>query len=172
MRLIKGSPFAWLVSYPRSGSRLLRQVISALLKPSDHHAYAAFHDIVPNLTSNRSKFEKNSVYKTHLLPDKFDLEVLKHSGKIIYLVRDPLDVAFSAKNFLVNYEKIPIQDDFIEKFVRTKGHVEPWAEFGTYCEHVTRWCIDIRCKVVGKENFLLIPYHMLIKDILSENSKS
>ena len=79
--------------------------------------------------------------------------------KVIYIVRDPRDVAISYYHYLIRVRKIneshPIEQ-FVPRFINGDFH----SQFGTWGENVRSW-LEARS---DHDNFLLLKYESLLSD--------
>lgn len=148
----------FIVSYPRSGNTWTRFLIANLLHPEEPVTFANIEDVIPDATalSNRvmKQVARPRIVKTH---EYFD----PRYRKVVYLVRDPRDVAasmfqFRRKSGLID-DSCPIERYVSERFI--KGDLDvSWAE------HVGSW-LGARQKHPG---FLLVRYEDLQHDVSAQ----
>ena len=143
--------FCWVSSYPRSGNRLLSEIIHLIVseKGNFRETVPDFHETGLNKSSKFCKIHR--LYKH--LPFK--------DCRIIYLLRNPLDILISTINYIENFQKTPFHPNTIEKFIRKEGYVGEWREFGSYSEHVDSFLLNPK---VSSENLLIIQYENLISN--------
>ena len=144
----------FIASYPRSGNTWTRFLIANLMHPQRPVTFANIEAIIPDTAALSSrKFRRASrprVIKTH---EYFE----PRYRKVIYLVRDPRDVALSLYNFRRKYRSV---DDsyLIERYVAERflsGDLDvSWGE------HVGSW-LGTRMNQPG---FLLLRYEDLLQD--------
>lgn len=150
-----------LVSYPRSGNTWTRFLIANLLHPETEVSFANIEALVPDTSSQSNRALKRTprprIIKSH---EYFD----HRYQKVIYIVRDPRDVAVSYYNFQRKYRQIDDTcslDRFVENFVSGKMLSADW---GTWGENVGSW-LAARCK---NPNFLLCRYEDMQDDPVRE----
>jgi len=154
----------FIVSYPRSGNTWTRFLVANLLHPNEPVSFDTIERLVPDAEAQSSKYLKRiprpRVIKSH---EYFD----HRYKKVIYVVRDPRDVALSYYNFSRKYRYIddayPLES-FVGDFVH--GRLSS-ADWGTWGENVGSW-ISTR---LGRENFLLLRYEDLIANPEAEIAK-
>jgi hypothetical protein len=140
--------FYWVSSFPRSGNRLLSEIIHLLV--SDR---GKFRETVPDYHQNqviRSSFCKiHSLYEN--LPDL--------NCRIIYLIRNPFDLLLSSINYLQNFQKVLLKPSFASDFSHQQGYINEWKEFGSYYKHVSSFLLNEKLK---SENLLIVQYENLV----------
>lgn len=146
----------FLVSYPRSGSTWTRFLIANLIHPGKAVTFANIEELIPDCEAHSSRYLKRlrgpRMIKSH---EYFD----HRYRRVIYLVRDPRDVAFSYHNFQRKY--LQIQDDYpLERYISdfVAGRLSS-SDWGTWGENVGSWlaCLD-------RPSFLLVRYEDLMSD--------
>lgn len=146
----------YLVSYPRSGNTWTRFLVGNLLHPDDPATFANIEKRVAEIYFNPDhvlrRLPRPRLLKSH---EAFH----PNYPRVIYIVRDPRDVAVSfyhhnvkARNIADHY---PI-DDFIPRFIRAE--FDQW--WGSWADNVMSW-ISMR---EGKSNFLLLRYEDMKQD--------
>lgn len=149
------------MSYPRSGNTWTRFLIANLLHPERPATFANIERLVPDAEAQSSRALKRIArprcIKSH---EYFD----HRYQRVIYIVRDPRDVALSYYNFEKKYGHI--QDAYpLERYVDdfVNGRLSS-ADWGTWGENVGSW-LSVR----GKDpNFLLLRYEDMIKNPTQE----
>lgn len=140
--------FYWLSSFPRSGNRLLSEIIHFLVSDG-----GKFRETVPDYHQNhviRSSFCKiHSLYEN--LPDL--------NCRIIYLMRNPFDLLLSSINYLQNFEKVLLKSSFASDFSNQRGYINEWKEWGSYYKHVSSFLLNEKLK---SENLLIVQFENLI----------
>jgi hypothetical protein len=141
----------WISSYPRSGNRLLSEIIHFIVneKGKFRETVPDFHQTGLNKSSKFCKIHK--LYKH--LPFK--------DCRIIYLLRNPLDILISSINYIENFQKKRFQPIFIEEFIEKEGYIDEWREYGSYSEHVHSFLLNPK---ISSENLLIIQYENLISN--------
>ena len=152
----------FLVSYPKSGNTWTRFLIANLVYPGKHPDFSNINELIPDpealskrhlSTLPRPRFLKSHQY--------FD----PRYQKIIYVVRDPRDVALSQYHF---HRKRRLIDDhypvaqFVTRFVAGET-----SEYGSWAENVASW-LSTR---YGSQGFLLLRYEDMIADTPAELAK-
>jgi hypothetical protein len=155
-----------LVSYPRSGNTWTRFLIANLKHPEVDVSFANIERLIPDTSSQSSQALKRTprprLIKTH--------EYFDHRYKrVIYVVRDPRDVAVSYYHFLRKVRQF--EDDcsierFVEHFIRGRGRLidEAWGSWG---ENVASW-IYTRGE---RDDFLLCRYEDLLENPAQQLSR-
>jgi len=151
----------FIVSYPRSGNTWARFLIANLLHPGLTVSFSNIERLIPDTSSQSSRALKRTprprMIKAH---EYFD----HRYRKILYIVRDPRDVALSYYHFQRKYRQIA--DDFplpsyVDDFVSGRLISAGW---GTWGENVATW-LSAR----GKDrNFLLLRYEDMKKNPMYE----
>jgi Sulfotransferase domain len=145
----------FVVSYPRSGNTWTRFLIANLVHPKEDVTFANIERFIPDTSSQSNRVLKRTpsprIIKTHQYFDH-------RYPKVIYIVRDPRDVALSYYDFQRKYRQI--QDDYpidryVEDFVQGRISSRDW---GTWGENVASW-VATRS---GNEGFLLLRYEDMI----------
>jgi hypothetical protein len=146
----------FIVSFPRSGNTWIRFLIANLAHPDTVVSFANIERLIPDTSSQSSRTLKRTprprVVKSH---EYFDARY----PKVIYVVRDPRDVALSYYDFSRKYRHF---DDScsLEQYVSTFVRAVPWSTWGTWGEHVGSWIFSR-----GRSpNFLLVRYEDLKRD--------
>ncbi len=147
----------FIVSYPRSGNTWTRFLIANLLHPDEPATFANIERLVPDSEAQSCRYFKTiprpRVIKSHQYFDH-------RYRKLIYIVRDPRDVALSYYDFQRKYRQIedgyPLSQ-YVGDFV---GARLTSADWGTWGENVGSW-IAARQKHAG---FLLLRYEDMIVD--------
>ena len=152
----------FLVSYPKSGNTWVRFLLANLIYPNETVGFANINRLLPAPGVSSKRFLRNlprpRILKSH---EPFDVRF----RKVIYLVRDPRDVAVSEYHF--NLKKRYIEPDVtLEQFVgrSIKGTT---AGYGSWWEHTASWIAARH----GNPAFLLVRYEDLIAEPISETGK-
>jgi hypothetical protein len=148
----------FIASYPRSGNTWTRFLLANLMHPQQTITFANIETFIPDATALSSRQLKRAqrprMIKTH---EYFE----PRYRKVIYLVRDPRDVALSLYNFRRKYRSVddscPIEQYVAERFLPGDLDVS-WGE------HVGSW-LGTRMNQPG---FLLVRYEDLLQEPLRE----
>lgn len=143
----------FLVSYPKSGNTWARFLLSNAISPSGYPVdFRNIDKIIPDIY-------KVNLYDLHKMQGR---RIIKsHSSfnplypKVIYIVRNPFDVATSYFFYSKKIGSISndmVIEDYIDKFINDPG------EFGTWEQNVKSWIYPM----IGKDNFILIKYEDLL----------
>ena len=147
----------FIVSYPRSGNTWTRFLIANLLHPEEPATFANIERLVPDSEAQSNRYLKRiarpRLIKSHQYFDP-------RYKKVIYIARDPRDVALSNYDFARKYRHI--KDDYplvsyVSDFVQ--GRLTS-ADWGTWGENVGSW-VAARG---GSAGFLLLRYEDMISD--------
>jgi hypothetical protein len=145
----------FLVSFPKSGNTWTRFLIGNLLSPEQPVSFKNLHQLVPDPegTSKRDfdRMPRPRVIKSH---ECFE----PRYPRVIYIVRDPRDVAVSQYHYHRKCRKI--EDGYpMEKFVARflAGQTCPHGSWG---ENVSTWLLARR----NDPRFLLVRYEDMIAD--------
>ena len=153
----------FLVSFPRSGNTWTRFLIANIAFPGVDVSFTNLERLIPDTSSQSSRALKRTprprLIKSH---EYFDARY----PKVIYIVRDPRDVALSYYDFSRKYRHI---DDScsIEKYGSIFVHSVPWSSWGTWGENVGSWVAPLR----RNPKFLLVRYEDLKRDTVGELSR-
>lgn len=146
----------FLVSYPRSGNTWIRFLIGNLMDPDDPVSFANIESRIPEIyvTSDEAlcRMRRPRILKSH---EYFD----PRYPRVIYVVRDPRDVAVSFYHYQLKRRKLPEScslEDFVTRFVAG----EIFSFCGPWDDHVNSW----RCLRGGRRGFALLRYEDLLKD--------
>ena len=151
----------FLVSYPRSGNTWTRFLVANLVYPHENVSFLNIEKLIPDTSSQSRRAIKRTprprLIKTHQYFDH-------RYPKIIYIVRDPRDVALSYYDFQRKYRQVadgyPLES-YVDDFVGGRLGSSDW---GTWGENVASWIYTRG----GREEFLLIRYEDMLKDTVSE----
>jgi hypothetical protein len=152
----------FLVSYPKSGNTWVRFLLANLIYPNESVGFANINRLLPapGVLSKRflSKLPRPRILKSH---EPFDVRF----RKVIYLVRDPRDVAISEYHFDLKKRYIAA-DMTLEQFLKPFIAGET-SSYGSWWEHAASW-IGPR---YGNPAFLLVRYEDLLADPVGETAK-
>ena len=145
----------FLVSYPRSGNTWMRFLLANALRPEETVSFGAMARLVPDVydvpDAVLRKAPQPRALKSH---EPYD----SRYPSVLYLVRNPTDVAVSYYHYLIKMRVIPDGYDLV-RFADSllDGSLDG---FGTWADHVAGW-LDARG---GDERFVLLRYEDLLDD--------
>jgi hypothetical protein len=146
----------FLVSYPRSGNTWTRFLLGNLLYPDAPITFSNIESRIPEIYFNRDRvlraLPRPRMLKSH---EAFQ----PHYPHVIYVVRDPRDVAISFYHHNVKARNIP--DDypmtsFVPRFIA--GEFD--QKFGSWRDNVLSW-VSVRSE---NPNFMLLRYEEMKRD--------
>jgi len=151
----------FIVSYPRSGNTWTRFLVANLAHPQQAVTFANIERLIPDCEAMSSRFLK-SVPRPRLIKshEYFD----PRYRKVMYIVRDPRDVALSYYDFSRKFRHI---DDsfplprFVSDFVQGRLSSFDW---GTWGENVASWLYTRN----GRPGFLLLRYEDMLDNTAAE----
>jgi hypothetical protein len=148
----------FLVSYPRSGNTWTRFLIGNLVHPDDPVTFANIESLIPEIYFNPDhrmrRLPRPRLLKSH---ECFQ----PHYRRILYIVRDPRDVAVSFYHHNVKAGNIPDDypmDDYIPRFLDAEFD----TRWGSWADHVLSWTLLRQ----GDPGFLLVRYEDMQRDTL------
>ena len=150
----------FLTSYPRSGNTWTRFLVGNLVHTEEAVTFLNVERLVPDMYKHSDHYLRHlprpRILKSH---EVFD----PRYKKIIYIVRDPRDVAISHYHFEKKLKSVG-EDCPIEDFV--PGWVEGryWDRLGSWADHVTSWLSTRQ----DSHSFVVLRYEDLIADAARE----
>jgi uncharacterized membrane protein YkvA (DUF1232 family) len=140
----------FLVSFPRSGNTWTRFLVCNLMDPDHPVTFAELESRIPEIYDVPDRilrrFPRPRTIKSH---ESFD----PRYRKVIYIVRDPRDVAVSYYEFQLKRKVISEQctlESFLPRFLESE--FEPTT--GCWGDHVLSWLATRH----GRSNFLMLRY--------------
>lgn len=125
----------FLVSYPRSGNTWIRFLIGNLICPNEPVTFSNIESRIPEIYFNSDRFLRQlpcpRVLKSH---ECFQ----PHYPRVIYIVRDPRDVAVSSYHHNLKARNVPDgypMKSFVPRFIA--GEFDP--KFGCWQDNVLSW---------------------------------
>jgi hypothetical protein len=151
----------FIVSYPRSGNTWTRFLIANLVHPEQPVTFASIERLIPDCEAMSSRYVKRvprpRIVKSH---EYFD----PRYKKVIYIVRDPRDVALSYYDFSRKFwhieDSYPLVR-FVSDFVAGRLSSFDW---GTWGENVSSWFYTRN----GRPEFLLLRYEDMLSNTQGE----
>jgi hypothetical protein len=152
----------FLVSYPKSGNTWVRFLLANLIHPNETVGFSNINRLLPAPGVLTRRFLRTlprpRIMKSH---EPFDVRF----RKVIYLVRDPRDVAVSEYHFDLKKRYIDAGmtlDQFVRLYIAGGT-----SSYGSWWEHAASW-IGPR---YGNPAFLLVRYEDLLGDPIAETGK-
>lgn len=146
----------FLVSYPRSGNTWTRFLLGNLIDQKEPVTFSNIESRIPEIYFNADRFMRQ-LLRPRMLKSHECFQ--PHYPRVIYVVRDPRDVAISFYHHNVKARNLPDDyplDDFVPRFIAAE--FDP--KFGSWRDNVLSW-ITLR----GEDpNFLLLRYEDMKKD--------
>ncbi|SPE44729.1 putative Sulfotransferase [Candidatus Sulfotelmatobacter sp. SbA7] len=152
----------FLVSYPRSGNTWTRFLIGNLIQPSGSITFLNIERVIPD-TNALSKSDLKRIPRPRILKSHQHFD--PRYKKVIYIVRDPRDVALSHYNWQRKRREIDDQyplERYISRFIA--GDLAGWGSWG---EHVLSWLATRH----NSPDFLLLRYEAMLAEPLHELGK-
>lgn len=154
----------FIVSYPRSGNTWTRFLVANLLHPDKDVTFATIENQVPD-SEAQSRLQLKRIPRPRFI--KSHQYFHPRYRKVVYIVRDPRDVALSYYDFQRKYRHIedayPLAS-FVSDFVLGRMISASW---GTWRENVGSW-IYARG---GNPGFLLLRYEDLLADTKNQSAR-
>ena len=148
-----------LTSYPRSGNTWTRFLLANLLDQKSPVTFSNIESRIPEIYFNPDRFMR-ALPRPRLLKSHESFE--PHYPRVIYLVRDPRDVAVSFYHHNVKARNIP--DDYpMTSFVPRFIAAEFDRPFGSWRDNVLSWTM-LRG---SSPDFLMIRYEDLKRDTVA-----
>jgi Sulfotransferase domain len=153
----------FLTSYPRSGNTWTRFLVANLVHQDKPVNFLNIERLVADMYKSSDRVMRHlprpRLMKSH---ECFDPRYMK----VIYIVRDPRDVAVS--NYHWELKLRSVKEGYpIEDFVPRWMEPQFWPRIGSWADHVTSWLSTRR----GKPGFLLVRYEDLKKNSQAELSR-
>jgi hypothetical protein len=152
----------FIVSYPKSGNTWVRFLAANLLHSEENVTLLSADRLIPSV-EGRSRHFFRQMPRPRTIKAHYPFDPAYR--RVLYVVRDPRDVALSQYYYQIKRRVLP-EGSPIEKFVHrfVAGEVCP---YGSWAENVSSW-LAARW---GRPDFLLIRYEDLISHPLPEVTK-
>jgi len=123
----------WLVSFPRSGNTWMRFLLANLLYPDEDVNYISIDRFIPDIhqRENWSGVENPLIIKSHnIWRGEYS------DSKIVYMYRDPRDVALSYYYFSQGSWSMGFKGTF-DEYLKKRFILE--GQYGRWNDHVNFW---------------------------------
>jgi hypothetical protein len=150
----------FLTSYPRSGNTWTRFLIGNLIYQNEQTTFANVEKRIPEIYFN-SDHGMRALPRPRILKSHECFQ--PHYPRVIYIVRDPRDVAVSFYHHNVKAGNIPDDypmEDFVPRFIAAEFD----HKWGTWAEHVQSWLL-LRGNHSG---FILMRYEQMKENTAQE----
>jgi Sulfotransferase domain len=153
----------FLTSYPRSGNTWTRFLVGNLVHQNEPVTFLNLERLVPDMYihSDRDMREmpRPRIIKSH---ECFD----PRYKRIVYIIRDPRDVAVS--NYHWELKKGSFPDGYpMQEFIPRWMDAYYWSRLGSWADHVTSWLSTRE----NRPDFVMIRYEDLMSDAKRELAK-
>jgi hypothetical protein len=143
----------WLASYPKSGSTWVRFMLLNLLL-GKQATTEKLDTLIPDIHNCPGKIHFQpgfpQLVKTHYMLTEH-MPLYEMTTGVIYVVRNPMDIALSAANYACLKQEVPDEPDirnrFLSKYLSdfaANGGDPEWIEgrLGTWEQNVRSWVVD------------------------------
>jgi len=150
----------FLTSYPRSGNTWTRFLVGNLVHTEEPVTFLNVERLVPDMYKHSDRYMRNlprpRILKSH---EVFD----PRYRRVIYIVRDPCDVAVSQYHWEMKQKSV--QDEYpIEQFVPRWIEGIYWDRLANWGDHVTSWLSTRQ----GRDSFVILRYEDLLANAQAE----
>ena len=153
----------FLVSYPRSGNTWARFLLGNLIYPNDSVTFSNVESRIPEIYFNRDRFLRQ-LPRPRMLKSHECFQ--PHYPRVIYMVRDPRDVAVSFYHH--NVKARNIADDYpVASFVPRFIAAEFDRKFGSWRDNVLSWTVLRK----DAPRFLMLRYEDMKQDPIQALTK-
>jgi hypothetical protein len=153
----------FLVSFPKSGNTWIRFLVANLIYPETPATFANIHRLIPDPSATTKKeflrIPRPRIVKSH---ECFD----PRYPRVIYIVRDPRDVALSQYHYHRKLKRIA--DDYSMGTFVTRFLAGETCPHGSWGQNVATWLIT---REEGDPRFLLLRYEDMVSDTPRELEK-
>jgi hypothetical protein len=153
----------FLTSYPRSGNTWTRFLVGNLVHQDEPVTFTNLERLLPDMYVHSDREMRNlprpRIIKSH---ECFD----PRYNRVIYIVRDPRDVAVS--NYHWELKKGSFPDGFpMQEFVPRWMRSLYWPRLGCWGDHVTSWLSTRK----GRNGFVVVRYEDLMSSTQEQLAK-
>ena len=144
----------FIVSYPKSGNTWTRFLVASLIHCEEPMTFLKADKVIPSIDSQSRKYFK-SLPRPRVIKSHFPFD--QNYKRVIYIVRDPKDVAVSQYHYQIKREVLQDghpMDEWIGHYVA--GETCPYGSWG---ENVGSWLAARQ----NNADFLLLRYEDLIR---------
>lgn len=150
----------FLTSYPRSGNTWTRFLVGNLVHTEQAVTFLNVERLVPDMYKHSDRYLRRlprpRILKSH---EVFD----PRYKRVIYIVRDPRDVAVSQYHWEMKQKSV--KDEYpIEQFVPRWIEGIYWSRLANWGDHVTSWLSTRQ----GHDSFVILRYEDLIANAQQE----
>jgi hypothetical protein len=153
----------FLTSYPRSGNTWTRFLVGNLVHTEQAVTFLNVERLVPDMYKHSDHYLRNlprpRFLKSH---EVFD----PRYKRVIYIVRDPRDVAISQYHWEMKQKSV-LDEYPIEEFVPRWIEGIYWNRLANWGDHVSSWLSTRQ----GSDSFVVVRYEDLIANPLPELAK-
>ena len=157
----------FVVSFPRSGNTWTRFLIGNLVHAGTPVTFANLESVVPSIYIRPDRVLR-SLARPRVLASHECFE--PRYPKVVYIVRDPRDVAVSYYHHNIKLRNLPDNypmDQFVPRFIAADVYA-PIDRYGSWGDHVLSW-LALR---EGQSRFLLLRYEDLLANAQLELAKA
>ena len=144
----------FIVSYPKSGNTWTRFLVASLIHCEEPMTFLKADKVIPSIDSQSRKYFK-TLARPRVIKSHFPFD--QNYKRVIYIVRDPKDVAVSQYHYQIKREVLQDghpMDEWIGHYVA--GETCPYGSWG---ENVGSWLAARQ----NNPDFLLLRYEDLIR---------
>lgn len=152
----------FVCSYPKSGTNWVWEIVSMLRNNKKEVTDMVFPNIEIYRTPDIDALPSPRTLQTHMRFRRLPQHFLENKGKIIYVMRNPKDIAVSMFKFILKLKEVysGTWDDYLHLFYEGK------LGYGSWYDHVRDW-EDFR-RENSKYPILFVTYEDIHKDCKKE----
>jgi hypothetical protein len=144
----------FIVSYPKSGNTWTRFLVASLIHCEEPMTFLKADQVIPTIDSQSRRFFR-TLPRPRVIKSHFPFD--QNYKRVIYIVRDPKDVAVSQYHYQIKRKVLQDghpMEEFVPRFVA--GETCPYGSWG---ENVGSWLAARR----DNPGFLLLRYEDMIR---------